>query len=46
MFFRYLTEKRNPWIFRSYYHPAWYKRDPDDHAVTSNKAGFMMHSLK
>ncbi|XP_034017826.1 secretogranin-1 isoform X2 [Thalassophryne amazonica] len=22
---RYLAEKRNPWIFRGYYHPAWYK---------------------
>ncbi|XP_029965774.1 secretogranin-1 isoform X3 [Salarias fasciatus] len=34
---RYLAEKRNPWIFRSYYHPAWYKRDSDEHAATSDK---------
>ncbi|KAG7509317.1 secretogranin-1 [Solea senegalensis] len=24
---RYLAEKRNPWIYRSFYHPAWFKRD-------------------
>nr|XP_033504747.1 secretogranin-1 [Epinephelus lanceolatus] len=34
---RYLAEKRNPWIFRGFYHPAWYKRDSDGHAATSNK---------
>ncbi|XP_032398956.1 secretogranin-1 [Etheostoma spectabile] len=33
---RYLAEKRNPWIFRGYYHPAWYKRDSDENAA-SNK---------
>ncbi|CAN9507679.1 unnamed protein product [Ophioblennius macclurei] len=36
---RYLAEKRNPWIFRSYYHPAWYKRASDEHAATSDKMG-------
>ncbi|XP_061669097.1 secretogranin-1 [Syngnathoides biaculeatus] len=30
---RYLTDKRNPWIYRGYYHPAWFKRDPEDHAA-------------
>ncbi|GAA6224511.1 secretogranin-1 [Lates japonicus] len=34
---RYLAEKRNPWIYRGYYHPAWFKRDSDEHAATSNK---------
>ncbi|XP_031722159.1 secretogranin-1 [Anarrhichthys ocellatus] len=34
---RYLAEKRNPWIYRGFYHPAWYKRDSDEHATTSNK---------
>ncbi|XP_023203746.1 secretogranin-1 isoform X1 [Xiphophorus maculatus] len=34
---RYLAEKRNPWIYRGYYHPAWYKRDSDEHAATSAK---------
>ncbi|XP_047429755.1 secretogranin-1 [Mugil cephalus] len=34
---RYLPEKRNPWIYRGFYHPAWYKRDSDEHAATSNK---------
>ncbi|XP_023285858.1 secretogranin-1 isoform X1 [Seriola lalandi dorsalis] len=34
---RYLAEKRNPWIFRGYYHPAWFKRDSDEHATTSDK---------
>uniref|UniRef100_A0A1A7WZ15 Chromogranin B n=1 Tax=Iconisemion striatum TaxID=60296 RepID=A0A1A7WZ15_9TELE len=34
---RYLAEKRNPWIFRGYYHPAWYKRDSDEPAAASNK---------
>lgn len=37
LFFRYLAEKRNPWIFRGYYHPAWYKRNQDEHAAASNK---------
>uniref|UniRef100_A0A087XAS5 Chromogranin B n=1 Tax=Poecilia formosa TaxID=48698 RepID=A0A087XAS5_POEFO len=34
---RYLAEKRNPWIYRGYYHPAWYKRDSDEHAASSAK---------
>ncbi|KAF0023235.1 hypothetical protein F2P81_023865 [Scophthalmus maximus] len=34
---RYLAEKRNPWIYRGYYHPAWFKRDSDEHAAPSNK---------
>ncbi|XP_068609797.1 secretogranin-1 [Brachionichthys hirsutus] len=34
---RYLAEKRNPWIFRSYYHPAWFKRDPDEQTGSSSK---------
>ncbi|XP_008396537.1 secretogranin-1 [Poecilia reticulata] len=34
---RYLAEKRNPWIDRGYYHPAWYKRDSDEHAASSAK---------
>uniref|UniRef100_A0A1A8G3Z3 Chromogranin B n=1 Tax=Nothobranchius korthausae TaxID=1143690 RepID=A0A1A8G3Z3_9TELE len=34
---RYLAEKRNPWISRGYYHPAWYKRDSDEPAAASNK---------
>ncbi|TMS12238.1 hypothetical protein E3U43_017196 [Larimichthys crocea] len=36
---RYLAqgEKRNPWIFRGYYHPAWFKRDLNEHTATSNK---------
>ncbi|KAF7231311.1 secretogranin-1 [Nothobranchius furzeri] len=34
---RYLAEKRNPWISRGYYHPAWYKRDSEEPAAASNK---------
>lgn len=45
MSFRYLAEKRNPWIFRGYYHPAWFKRDSDEHAATSNKVGIMTHIM-
>ncbi|XP_061900939.1 secretogranin-1 [Entelurus aequoreus] len=32
----FLPDKRNPWISRGFYHPAWFKRDPEGHA-TSNK---------
>ncbi|XP_008311453.1 secretogranin-1 [Cynoglossus semilaevis] len=34
---RYLEEKRNPWIYRGFYHPAWYKREPNEHAANSEK---------
>ncbi|XP_015250497.1 PREDICTED: secretogranin-1 isoform X2 [Cyprinodon variegatus] len=34
---RYLLEKRNPWINRGYYHPAWFKRNSDEPAATSTK---------
>lgn len=45
--FRYPTEKRNPWIFRSYHHPPWYKRDSgDDAAAASNKVGFAIHWIR
>ncbi|XP_034756128.1 secretogranin-1 isoform X3 [Etheostoma cragini] len=32
---RYLAEKRNPWIFRGFYHPAWYKRDSNENAANN-----------
>ncbi|TWW69089.1 hypothetical protein D4764_19G0008880 [Takifugu flavidus] len=32
---RYLSEKRNPWIYRGYYHPTWFKREQDN--ATPNK---------
>ncbi|KAF7666940.1 hypothetical protein LDENG_00086370 [Lucifuga dentata] len=41
---RFLAEKRNPWIFRGYYHPAWYKRNPEDH--TSDKMEELAKLLK
>lgn len=38
---RYLSEKSNPWIYRGYYHPAWFKREQD--SATPNKVGLSIH---
>lgn len=39
-------DKRNPWIYRGYYHPAWYKRSAEENEGPSEKLKELANALR